>query len=798
MRKRLSKTLKHILCYAVIAAMVVSYMPLSASHSYAASFNKDNKVKELTVTEKGYNYVRLGWAQFNGAEGYQVYRATSKDGKYKLQGSTEKLTYKNKGTLNKKYYYKVRAYKASGDKKIYSKYSAIVAGKPALAKTTVSVKLNDESVSVNWTEVPAATGYQVVRATSKDGEYKSLKKTKKLSVLNTSVVKYKNYFYKVRPYRVIDEKTYYGPYSSAVQGRTNLREIKNQAVSVTSDGLKITWKDRPAADGYRIYRSDKADGTFSTLVTLGEKDSYTDKTVQKGKMYYYKVRGYMTMNGKNYFGMTTSPVSGGITDGAPLVTVTPTDYSVKLSWPAISNITGYEVYRATDPNGTWKKLGVNTKSPTWENDELTLDTLYYYKVRTYKKSGSSTTYGPYSQPVQGCTGVRPPTSVKGTAGSNGIQLSWTASKNALGYEITRATSASGTYKLVGTTTSASFLDNNGLSKGSSYYYKIRGYMKLNGETVYGSYSSTSASRDKVVSTALAWMGCKESDGSYKKIIDTYNSNLAPGCGKLSYKLAWCAAYVSAVGIKAKATDIIVRHSYCPTMVNTYKNKKQYTSNKSYSPSPGDIIFFDWNKNNVPDHVGMVVSCDGNTVKTIEGNKDDAVSERTLSKGWSLLLGYGLPPYTKTSGIKYTGSSTSEKEVSAQMLKAAGINPGDPDGYSDMGSDYDTAEKNLSVGCGEDATELEQMKVMIKEMQNTADTSDLVDCNESEYKAAFIYRLCQDADIDACIVTEDDEDGNSYSWVEVVLDEKLYKIDPNTEECKITEYTPEVTDCNVTE
>ena len=133
-----------------------------------------------------------------------------------------------------------------------------------------------------------------------------------------------------------------------------------------------------------------------------------------------------------------------------------------------------------------------------------------------------------------------------------------------------------------------------------------------------------------------------------------------------------------------------------------------------------------------------------------------------------------------------------------MLKAAGINPGDPDGYSDMGSDYDTAEKNLSVGCGEDATELEQMKVMIKEMQNTADTSDLVDCNESEYKAAFIYRLCQDADIDACIVTEDDEDGNSYSWVEVVLDEKLYKIDPNTEECKITEYTPEVTDCNVTE
>ena len=31
-------------------------------------------------------------------------------------------------------------------------------------------------------------------------------------------------------------------------------------------------------------------------------------------------------------------------------------------------------------------------------------------------------------------------------------------------------------------------------------------------------------REKIVNIAVGWIGCKESDGSHKKIIDVYNSN----------------------------------------------------------------------------------------------------------------------------------------------------------------------------------------------------------------------------------------------------------------------------------
>ena len=48
-------------------------------------------------------------------------------------------------------------------------------------------------------------------------------------------------------------------------------------------------------------------------------------------------------------------------------------------------------------------------------------------------------------------------------------------------------------------------------------------------------------REKVVATAKAWLGCKESDGSHRQIVDVYNSHrpLARGYA-LRYTDAWCA------------------------------------------------------------------------------------------------------------------------------------------------------------------------------------------------------------------------------------------------------------------
>lgn len=794
MSEKTLRFLKYVLCYTLIAAMIVTFIPLSAVKVSAAAFSKANAVSGLTVSGKGFYSVTLKWNKYKGATGYKVYRAASKDGKYELRTSTKKLTCRSKGTPGKTYYYKVRAYhKNSGTgKTVYSKYSAVKDARSSAAAPNAKASLSAEKIKVKWDAVSGATGYQIVRASSKDGTYKNMWKTKGLYYNNSSLAQNIFYYYKVRAYKKEDGKTYYGPYCSPVKAITTLPATTSLKFTTTKTAVTVKWSAVDHAGSYGVYRAASEEGPFKKLA-VATGTSYTDKTVRNKSKYYYRIRAIVPLNGYSYYGKRCAPKSVYFTTSeVPIVTVKPQEASVKLSWQSFSNITGYEVWRATSKNGTYKKLGVNTKSPAWENDELTIGTKYYYKVRTYKKSNGKTTYGEYSDPVVGMTAVLAPANIKASAASGGIKLSWTAPKNAEGYEITRATSANGTYKKVGTATTASFVDSNGLTKGTKYFYKIRGYAKYDDTIYYGNYSMSSASREKVVEIATEWLGCKESNGSHKKIIDVYNSKRAPGCGKLPYSAAWCAAFVSAVGIKADATSIIVRHSYCPTMFNTYKDKGRYSTNKKYTPSPGDIIFYDWNKNKQPDHVGMIVSC-GSTIKAIEGNKNDAVGYRTFSKGYSLILGYGLPAYNETSGITYTGTTT--QSVAVEALAAAGISSTEPEGYSDIGEEYDAAENELSKGCGEDATEVQKMEVILESLKENADTENLKDCNKSEYNAAFLYKLCADAAIEASIVSEQDEDGDRVAWVEATLDGQLYKIDPSEEDPKPVKYTPEVTDYN---
>ena len=66
--------------------------------------------------------VIVAWNKIKGAKSYEVYRATSKDGKYSKIKTTTNLSYKNTGlTKDKTYYYKVRAINGSNK----SKYSGI-------------------------------------------------------------------------------------------------------------------------------------------------------------------------------------------------------------------------------------------------------------------------------------------------------------------------------------------------------------------------------------------------------------------------------------------------------------------------------------------------------------------------------------------------------------------------------------------------------------------------------------------------------------------------------------------------
>ena len=216
-------------------------------------------------------------------------------------------------------------------------------------------------------------------------------------------------------------------------------------------------------------------------------------------------------------------------------------------------------------------------------------------------------------------------------------------------------------------------------------------------------------RNKVVSTAVGWLGFKENNGSHKKIIDTYNGHkpLARGYA-VKYTDEWCATFVSAVSIKCGLTDIMPTECSCTRMIDLYKKLGCWKESDSYIPSPGDIIMYDWQDSGIgdnisqPDHVGIVVSVSGNSAKIIEGNKTESVAYRELKVNGRYIRGYCLPAYSKkaTASAKKTtvtlpvlekGSVGDSVKTLQTLLNGYGFNCGTVDG--DFGTKTLTAVKS---------------------------------------------------------------------------------------------------------
>lgn len=159
-------------------------------------------------------------------------------------------------------------------------------------------------------------------------------------------------------------------------------------------------------------------------------------------------------------------------------------------------------------------------------------------------------------------------------------------------------------------------------------------------------------RQDFVDTAITWLGSNESDGSHKPIIDIYNAHEPQAQSYLvKYDDSWCATFVSAVAIQCGLTDIIPTECGCQRQIGLFQELGRWEENDDYLPSVGDIIYYsftgaDFLHDNTgwSDHVGIVVSVRGKSIKVIEGNHNDKVGYRYILAGDYRIRGYGLPDF----------------------------------------------------------------------------------------------------------------------------------------------------------
>lgn len=211
------------------------------------------------------------------------------------------------------------------------------------------------------------------------------------------------------------------------------------------------------------------------------------------------------------------------------------------------------------------------------------------------------------------------------------------------------------------------IKNDGYATSSTYVNSLMQIIKLYNLTSYDSAESVEGedimgSRQAMVAKMKSWIGKNEADGSFREIIDIYNSHTPRARGyKLKYSDEWCAGTVSAAAIATGNTNAVPLEVSCHYMIEGAKAKGIWIENDSYVPQGGDIILYDWQDSGIgdntgnPDHVGVVEYTSGGIIHVIEGNNGEKVARRDLPVNGRYIRGFIVPKYSNNTASG--GSST---------------------------------------------------------------------------------------------------------------------------------------------
>ena len=244
--------------------------------------------------------------------------------------------------------------------------------------------------------------------------------------------------------------------------------------SATSGKPVLTWNAVPGATSYKVYRATSKSGTYSLLGTVTT-TSYTNTGAKEGTTYYYKVKAANGAGESAYSNVVSGKVVVTPKPAAPVVKIGNSASSGKpmLTWNAVSGATSYKVYRATSQNGTYSLLGTVTAT-SYTNTGAKAGMTYYYKVKAVNSVGESAYSNIVSGKVKSVTPkpAAPVVKIGHSASSGKPMLTWNAVSGATSYKVYRATSQNGTYSLLGTVTTTSYI-NTGAKDGVTYYYKVK-------------------------------------------------------------------------------------------------------------------------------------------------------------------------------------------------------------------------------------------------------------------------------------------------------------------------------------
>ncbi|URZ01538.1 fibronectin type III domain-containing protein [Clostridium felsineum] len=367
--------------------------------------------------------ITVNWDKVDGSTSYDI----EVDGKIitGITGTSYEITGLTAGTSHT---YRVRVTTSAG----VGDWTDLTTKVTLSVVSNITATVDSTSITVNWTAVDGATGYDI----EVDG--KVITGITSTSYEITGLVPGTTHAYRIRAISTAGVGEW-----SEVESKTTLSVVSNVTSIATSTSITVNWDKVAGAVSYDV----EVDGKVITGITG---TSYEITGLTAGTDHTYRVRVITTAGVGVWTDLTTKSTLSIVTGVTSVVGST----TITVNWTAVTGATGYDI----EVDG---KVITGITGTSYEITGLTAGTSYSYRVRAIFSEGTSD----WNELITKST-LSVVKNVTAVASSTSITTSWAAVAGAISYDI----EVDG--KVITGITSTSYVISD-LTVGTNHTYRVR-------------------------------------------------------------------------------------------------------------------------------------------------------------------------------------------------------------------------------------------------------------------------------------------------------------------------------------
>ena len=257
----------------------------------------------LTATAVSQSQINLTWQDNSWDEtNFRVERSPDGNNNWGeiATVSANSTSYSNTGLAsNTRYYYRIKAYRTSGDRSSdFSNTANAITTMPLGAPTNlVATAVSQTQINLSWTDNSSdETNFRVERSPNGTSGWTEI------ATVAANTTTYNNigltcgtpYYYRVRAYRSSD--TFYSGYSNnsntTTQACTLAAPSNLTAIAVSQTQINLSWTDNSSDEtNFRVERSPNGTSGWTEIATVAANTTtYNNTGLTCGTPYYYRVR----------------------------------------------------------------------------------------------------------------------------------------------------------------------------------------------------------------------------------------------------------------------------------------------------------------------------------------------------------------------------------------------------------------------------------------------------------------------------------------------------------------------------